>query len=487
MHKNPNKFMELSHSENPACGMVIVDKTMTEMVQNRDQIRNMPAAQPVAAPAISPQNSDEQSTGSWLHKHRNFTKEPLSYFGYQFTRSALATIPYGFGMAFFHHVFGLLGKAGVSMGLNEKGQELFYQKMKTVDPVTKLTGGGGAGLKAIDVFEKGAREAIHAPGIKGVVGRNMIRVANSPLNAALQIGLAFSMFRFTGGLVKGVRDKVMDEKNTEEDTKRETKNWFQTVKDMAKVNWKAEAVGTFWAALTLGFIGANVQQTTPYKKLPNEKLTTAIGRVLSRPSKLLQQAAIWAIAYSAFFEVDERIQKDVKLREGTWKGNVNSLINKPDDVIVGAPPKKDEQGNLAPAHMQPEKPKHGFFTEDPGLPRLLLRRVLPVAVGIAGYAVMKRSMYVVGGGQMRPVTDEINTVGKHMKLFGGNAFREGLATSTFGILWAATDAWGTWYDKFFTNLQKGDHAQVSTPEQQKNHAALLERLNAKEQSAGRAA
>ncbi len=471
--------MELSHSANPACGMLIVEKTMTEMVQNRDQLRDMPAGQPVAAPTVSPQNNESQSAGAWLHKHRNFTKEPLSYFGYQFARSTLATIPYGFGMAFFHHAFGLLSKAGVRMGLNEKGQELFYKEMKS--------GGAGAGLKAIDVFEKGAREAIHEPGLKGVTGRNMMRLANSPLNAALQIGLAFSMFRFTGGLVKGVRDKVMDENNTEEDTKRETKNWFQTVKDMAKVNWKAEAVGTFWAALTLGFIGANVQHTTPYKKLPNEKFTTAIGRVLGRPSKLLQQAAIWTIAYSTFFEVDERIQKDVKLREGTWKGNVNSLINKPDDVTVGAPPKKDEKGNLAPAHMQPEKPKHAFFTEDPGLPRLIFRRVLPVAVGIAGYAVMKRSMYVVGGGPMRPVTNEINTVGKHMKLFGGNAWREGLATSTFGVLWAATDAWGSWYDKFFTHLQKGDSAQSATPEQQKNHAALLERLNAKEQSQGRVA
>ena len=300
--------------------MLMVDKTMTEMVQSTDQLRDMPVAQAVAAPAVLPQNNNQQSIGSWLHQHRNFTKEPLSYFGYQFARSTLATIPYGFGMAFFHHVFGLLSKAGVRMGLNEEGQALFYKEMKA--------GGAAAGLKAIDAFEKGAREAIHTPGIKGVVGRNIIRLANSPLNAALQIGLAFSMFRFTGGLVKGVRDKVMDEKNSEEDTKRETKNWFQTVKDMAKVNWKAEAIGTFWAALTLGFMGANVQQTTPYKKLEGEKFTKAIGRVLGRPSKLLQQAAIWAVAYSAFFEVDERIQKDVKLREGTWKGNVNSLIKR---------------------------------------------------------------------------------------------------------------------------------------------------------------
>ena len=460
---------------------------MNETLKNSEPLNEMPVTQPVASPVVSAVTKDDQSSvGAWLHQHRDFTKKPLSYFGYQFTRSALAAIPYSFGMAFFHHAFGLLSKAGVRMGLNEKGQELFYEKMKTVDPVTKLGGGAGAGLRAVDVFEKGAREAIHTPGIKGVVGRNMIRLANSPLNAALQIGLAFSMFRFTGGLVKGVRDKVMDENNTEADTKREVKNWFHTVKDMAKVNWKAEAVGTFWSALTLGFIGANVQQTTPYKKLPNEKFTTAIGRVLGRPSKLLQQAAIWAIAYSAFFEVDERIQKDVKLREGTWKGNVNSLINKPDDVIVGAPPVKDMQGNQAPASMQPEKPKHAFFTEDPGLPRLVLRRLLPVAVGIAGYAVMKRSMYVVAGGQMLPVTDQINTVGKHMKLFGGNALREGIATSTFGVLWAATDAWGTWYDKFFTHLQKSDQAPPATPEQQKNLTALLERLNTKEQVAGRA-
>jgi hypothetical protein len=52
--------------------------------------------------------------------------------------------------------------------------------------------------------------------------------------------------------------------------------------------------------------------------MPGEKLMGAVKRVLSRPSKLFQNGMLWAISYSTFFEVDERIQKDVKIRAGNW-------------------------------------------------------------------------------------------------------------------------------------------------------------------------
>lgn len=432
--------------------------------------------------SLAPATSKQPEQGNWFHRNRWFTKEPITYTGYQFFRSAMATIPYGFGMAFVHHLFGLASRVGVKMGLTETGQNKFYDTLKKIDPVSNMAGGPVAATKALDVYSATER----ASGTKGVIGRNLMRVANSPLNQAVQIGLAFSMFRFVGSLIKGQRDKVMDENNTPEDTNRETKNWWQNTKELMHVNWKAEATGTFWAALTLGYIGALVHQTTPYKRLANETTWNAIKRVVSKPSKLLQNGAIWAISYSTFFEVDERIQKDFKTREGNWKGQPNSLINKP-DVLSGAPPIKEADGTLAPAEEQPEKPKHGFFTADPGLPRLWLRRVLPVAVGITGYAVMKRSAYVLGGGQMAPITNELKGIGNHLKHFGTNAWREGLATGTFGILWMATDAWGSWYDKFFQKLQNSPEHKPVTEHQHQKYSELLDRVNAKEQGAGRAA
>ncbi|WP_371358889.1 hypothetical protein, partial [Salmonella sp. E393-2] len=81
------------------------------------------------------------------------------------------------------------------------------------------------------------------------------------------------------------------------------------------------------------------------------------------------------------------------------------------------------------------------------LGRFVFRRVLPVAVGITGYAAMKRAGYIakVPGvewtGPMQGLTVEsyeaMKGVGDHLKLFGKNAWREGKATATFGVLWMA--------------------------------------------------
>jgi len=54
----------------------------------------------------------------------------------------------------------------------------------------------------------------------------------------------------------------------------------------------------------------------------------------------------------------------------------------------------------------------------------------------------------------------------------------------FGALWMATDAWGTWYDKFFENLQHGDKPPRPLNEHQSyKMAELNERLNARERDA----
>ncbi len=414
--------------------------------------------------------------GNWFHRNRWFTKEPITYTGYQFFRSAMAAVPYGFGMAGVHRAMGYLGVVGQRIGLTPEGIE----KANTA-----------AGLAAVDMDA-----AFHLPGRRAALGRGLTRVATSPLNQALQIGVGFTMFRFVGGLVKGQRDKVMNEHNTAEDTNRESKNWWQNIKQMAKTNWVAEATGTPIAALTLGFASANFKPiasaVAKKQMLPGGAVETfgqAYERAVFSPNaKLAQNAAIWTIAYSIFFEASERIFKDMQLKRGKWLGNTNSLKNTPDDPNVGG---YAADGHTHEFHQNvaPPKPKLDILTGDPSICRFLFRRVLPVSVGITGYAMMKRGGYIAAGGPMHFVgNSEISKgVAHNAKTFLGDSWREGLATATFGALWMATDAWGSWYDKFFANLQdKAGHKPLND-HQSKHLADLHEKLQQKETAHGRVA
>jgi hypothetical protein len=81
------------------------------------------------AQAISP--VPETRLGNWLVRNPRFTREPLSYTGYQFTRSALAAIPYGIGMALIHHLMGILSVKGSGIGLTEAGRQEFSKGFNT--------------------------------------------------------------------------------------------------------------------------------------------------------------------------------------------------------------------------------------------------------------------------------------------------------------------------------------------------------------------
>lgn len=445
--------------------------------------------------------------GNWFHRNRWFTKEPITYTGYQFFRSAMATIPYGFAMAGVHRLMGWARVTGERKGLTkdfqaggvqnfdgliEKRADLEASITKAKLETPKLVKGLEAELAPV------ARkiETAMVTGRKAQLWRGVSRVAASPLNQALQIGAGFTLFRFVGGLVKGQRDKVMNEKNTAEDTNRETKNWWGNIKDMAKTNWTAEATGTPVAALTLGFASANFKPVASAiaqkQKLPSGALETfgqAYKRaVLSPQAKVAQNAAIWTIAYSIFFEASERIFKDMQLKRGKWLGNTNSLKNTPDDPNVGG---YAADGHTHEFHQNepPAKPKLDILTGDPSICRFVFRRVLPVSAGITAYAFLKRGGYIAAGGPMQPVTHEAigKGFGANMKNFGVDAWREGAATAMFGALWVATDAWGSWYDKLFASLQdKAAHHPVNE-HQSKNLAELHEKLQQKEMGHGRVA
>ena len=455
-------------------------------------------------PAFEP-HVPRPEAGNWFHRNRWFTKEPLSYTGYQFARSALAAIPYGPAMALGHHLFGLMSVQGQKWGLTQAG----------IDVVNKDKNIAGLEKAAASSAQEAAK--LYKTGTKAVVGRNMVRLAHSPMNAAVQIGMGFTLFRFTGGLVKNLRDRIMNENNTPQDTARETHNAFSTIGETAKNNWPAESTGTPIAALVLGFMNAAftpvANMTRDKAKYPGLKgYAKQVGEAWGPKSKLLQNGAVWTLSYSLFFVMAESLFKDVQIRRGLWKGHPNSLKNGPDDTVggPGAPDyrapeeaelfasaehghhhhKKDDDKATAIHH----KLRYPALSGEPSLGRFAFRRVLPVAVGITGYAMMKRAGYLAIGGPMKPLTVEahqgLKTLGDHAKFYGTNALREGAATSTFGVLWMATDAWGSWYDKFVHRLQEPTtHEQVKplNAHQQAQHHALYEKLEAREQSSGRAA
>lgn len=465
-----------------------------------------PDATPVAPETAPAGTAGEQTEkGNWFHRNRWFTKEPITYTGYQMFRSAMAAIPYGIGMATVHRAMGHLRIWGEKTGLSKEtaasGIAALDEKMAQSSSLkAQLAKDASKAAELTPKIEALAAEmkAATLPGRKALMGRNIARFAASPINQAFQIGASFTMFRFVGGLIKGQRDKVMNENNTAEQTNKESKNWLSNIGDMAKTNWTAESTGTPIAALTLGFASANYKPfaNNAPKLNAGETFKQGFQRAVAHPeAKLLQNAAIWTIAYSIFFEAAERIFKDMQLKRGKWMGNSNSLKNAPDDPNVGG---YAADGHTHEFHQNepPPKPKLDILTGDPSICRFVFRRVLPVAVGITGYAVAKRSAYLKLGGPMEAITHDMAKPGsfsRNLQGWRGDALREGGATATFGVLWMATDAWGSWYDKFFANLQEkaGEHQhppQKQLNDHQARHmSALQEKLNEKELGHGRVA
>ncbi len=479
------------------------------VVHSPQQVQPTPIAPPL-------DQSRAARLGRWFYAHPDFMKErsPLSYLAYQFGRATFATIPYGAMMALGQHAFTYMSAVGQKLGLKPEGVQAF------TNAVSQKKGG----LPAADLehFYKEfntATGAMEKREFKAVLGRTMMRVGNSPMNAAVQIAMGFTLFRFVGGIVKNVHDRILNEKNTEQDTINETKNWWQTVKETARINWKAESSSTPIAALVLGFMNAAYVASPEAAPVRNKALYPGIKGyfkqvkevVFNPKAKLAQNAAVWTLSYSLFFLLAECLFKDVQLRRGLWKGHPNSLKNGPDD-IVGGPgaihynsPEEQQPGPviaqsaengyqvvaLKPASPVTDRDKaqdndqplrYPILTAEPSIGRFWLRRVPWVCLGISAYAGLKRAGYLAAGGPMTQVL--AGEVGKgftyHAKKYLTNYWREAAATTMFGALWTATDAGGNLYDKFFQNLQKPENKIELTPEQQRNHAQLLQRLNTKE-------
>ena len=403
-----------------------------------------------------------QSVGHFIHTHRNVTHGPLTFIPYEFTRAAAASVPYGFGMAFWHHAF--TATKAATQGMEE------------------------------------------VAGLKGLLGRNTHRFASSPMSAVFQIATGFTMYRFTGGTVKAMRNKLFDQdpNKTEAQTVYDVQHLWDHIKDHTKVNWKPEAGSTPWGALVLGFGAANVPVFAEvYKDADKVKHWVGEGGKLSKlwmqpKAKLIQNAAVFSVAYATFFEMSERLFKDIQVKRGLHNGYPNSTEQNHNER-VGAPVGLAEHeaasafGNAVAERLegkeQPtntvETPHHISNTahgmgDDPSIRRLVMRQLLPTAVGISAYAAMKRVGYAAVGGPMKAVDKamlENASAGEHVKHFLGNSWREGAATSMFFTLWAAHDIMKPAYDRM---LEKKNGINGVAPDHvSRNYNELLNQLDKK--------
>lgn len=421
-----------------------------------------------------------KSVAHWIHKHPEAHKSSL--FGrtvYQFARSFVASIPYGLSMA------------AVLAGFTKMDQFGTHLETKGASAVTQRLGKGIGGFARFQ-----------------------------PAKMAALIGASFTFYRGTSKLGKWMTEYLFNPKDTEART-------AEKVSDLPEEAWRkvkeiapAEYSSTPISAVVLGFIVSAFNP--PFDKDKNllvkvkegtqvvEKniawtrknfLETAgsmnklklLGHSIIHPSaKFIPQALINVAGYSWFFELGDRLFKDVQIRRGVWPGehhSIKALKAAPDEYEQGI-----KDGNQAAnrqkyedsaAEAVPDKNHYGFFTAEPSLGRFLFRRVLPTAVGITAYTAFKMRWATMVGNHF--AYDKGITGGQFFK----KAWGEGAATSLFFLIPIVTEPWEKWYDNFFEKKEKiaqmkehpERYVRTLTPHQEGKYDELLQRVTEKEKSA----
>jgi hypothetical protein len=382
----------------------------------------------VAAPkksAFVPQSRVEKF-GAWVHRHNaQFTKEPLSYMGYQFVRGTLASVPYGLGMALMHH--------GMQVG-NYHGQKLGYTAEGLAAIADKNIGFKGAGNN----------KAFFQSGNKARLGRNMARIANSPFNISAQIALGFAFYGLLMQAGKEVRDDVINPENTLEETIEKTKKLPKEYWTSIKEHFPAHIHSTPFAAVALGFIGSHVSNPQPLVRLTlengkKENIAQVAKRQWGSGARLAQHAAIWALAYSAYGGIKSRFMKQYN------ESNPDAYSHHP---AKDTPQTQEAPDDKSPEAQEPAA-KHGPWitelTPNGTFGSVVLKEFVPTAVAATVYAASKRVTWPMFGGPMRPVTEQIMKGGAagHATHIAKNWWREGGAVAAgMWTYWVANDAIG---------------------------------------------
>ncbi len=457
---------------------------MISIMQKTDQLnREAPnpsdvatGAVPVPAPERPAPGPWAVSIGQWIHRNKDITANPVGYTGYQVLRSVAAAVPYG-----------------VSMPVTFWG-------------MLKLTEQGEA-------LEKAGQAAGSA--WKEVTGRNIGKFAASgPVRASAMIASSFSFYRGVSKLGAWTKQQLFDPDDTQAQTIEKTQYYWTDLGNKIREVAPAEFNSTPLAAIVLGYITssfnvASLPEELKWNKMENIQAAAKSGSrvkfmknlIFNPNARFVHQAAINTIGYSLFFELGDRLYKDVQLRRNLWQGDPNNINPKPgvSEATVSLEDDQPQERRRMVARFSEEYQREGkvdkpdsddkvfgFFTDEPSIGRFLFRRVLPTSVGISAYTAFKfRHAYMWLGGPFPDI--------KSARDIPKNIWREGGAVTLFFLIPLVADPWSKLYDNFFTRLEnwakgKPSGGENPPPPQAEqiitNNEQLLERLNEKERGTG---
>lgn len=415
-----------------------------------------------------PPSALDVAVGDFVYRHRDITTRPIGHVGYQIVRNLAAAVPYGLATA------------------------------------ATWTG-----------FEKLAQRTAHST---GSFGKGVNALARSPMRDIGMITAGFTLYRGTLRFVRYTKERLFNPDHSREDSIREIQhvgsNALETVKEIIP----AEVNSTPYGAIALGLgrryldgidLMKNRKDVDKIAGAPLAKPELAQPRMLhfmkegkfrphlvgtpagaaagmtpfkeflhkvgGKASRPWTEAGVYILSFLSFFELSDRLYKDVQVRRGIWHGEQNSLVRvQPQAAAQLAQQEKASGLDEDPTYLKAKKIVHPetFGSSDPNLLRLAFVRVLPTVLGIGTYTLTKRASYAAMG----------HFTGK--ETFAKKATVEGLATATFFVMTTAADTFEGIWKKCFEPKEK---PTILSPEQQAHYANLLERVNAKEAGHGRVA
>ncbi|MFN8972111.1 MAG: hypothetical protein ACK5VT_01095 [Alphaproteobacteria bacterium] len=446
---------------------------MNEPEKTSAPIAALTNAESPVLPAVSPPEANlaqPSAMGNFLYRHRNIAANPVGHVGFQIIRNMLAAIPYGIA--------------------------------------TAAVWGG---------FEKIAARTSQA--LPGTFKSNINGIARSPLRDIAMIAAGFTLYRGTLKYVRIMKEHLFNPDYTREDADRAAQNIGKKSKETLVEIAPAEINSTPIGAIALGLgrryldgikeYGArgaadkiaagtliqkvngvmppshsNGAQSPLFRLKKDGKFSPHFTdfklfrqKIIGHASMPFVEAAVFIGAFLSFFEVSDRIYKDVQVRRGVWNNEDNAIGRIPPEVAAVKTAVEKAQGLDKDADYQLKKHGFGKHTEvfgksDPNIMRWCFSRLLPTVIGIGAYTFTKRSSYAAMG----------HFTGKNT--FWKRALVEGAATSTFFVMTTSNDLFESMWKKWF---EPKSEPQKLTPEQSQNFAALQQKLDEKHRGRGVAA
>jgi hypothetical protein len=419
-------------------------------------------------PSEAPPGRLAQGVGDFLYRHRDATTRPVGHVAYQMVRNLAAAVPYGLATA------------------------------------ATWTG-----------FEKLAQRTAAS---ESAMGKGVNALARSPVRDIAMIAAGFTLYRGTLRFVRYTKERLLNPDNTREQSIDEVQHFGAHALDTIKEIIPAEVNSTPYGAIALGMgrrylDGIDLMKArAPVDKIMGGTLANPAtaqprmlhfmkdgkfrphlvgsaagaaagrtpwqefwGKVGGKASRPWTEAGVLILSFLPFFELSDRLYKDVQVRRGIWHGEQNSLVRVQPDAAATLKEKEKASGlDQDATYLQSKKITHPetFGSSDPNLLRLGFVRVLPTVLGIGAYTFTKRSAYAAMG----------HFSGKNS--FLKRATVEGLATATFFVMTTSADTFEGLWKKLF---EPQTPPTTLTPDQQQHYAELLSKVNAKHTAQGRVA